>query len=127
MKIVNVIIIGKCEIDNKVIETILKEQAPLYKVISIITNNENIEKTIEINKPDVVFIDFSFENIQVSNILNYLSENNIIFVLLIKTNTEAIHAFKTNALLCLIKPLTHEKVAIAVNKIYKKTIQQFYF
>lgn len=127
MKIINVSIIGKCENDNIVIQNVLKEQAPLYKVISTITNNENIEKLIEKNKPDVVFLDFSFENIQVKNILNYLSENNIHFILLIKTNTEAIHAFKTDALSCIIKPLTHEKVAIALNKIYKKTIQQFYF
>lgn len=127
MKTVNIAIINKDSEENATIERAFKDHLPLYKIISIITTNENIEEKIKIEKPDIVFLDYSFENIQVKNIIPYLIENDIHIILLIKTNSDAIHAFKIKTLCSIIKPLTHEKIAVAINKIYKKSIQQYYF
>lgn len=105
--------------NRNILEQLLKEYCPKVKVVAIAEDVLSGVKTIQKNKPDVVFLDIQMPNYSGFKLIEYFDK--IDFQIIFTTAHEhyAIDAFHANATGYLLKPIDIDELTLSVKKVIK--------
>jgi two-component system LytT family response regulator len=107
---------------RKTLSILLKEYCPDVQVIEQCDNGETGVETIKKGKPDLVFLDIEMPRMNGFEMLEQFSE--IPFAVIFTTGYDqyAIKAFRFSALDYLLKPIDHEELKKAVQKVGQQVL-----
>src|SRR5436190_24273049 len=106
----------------KTLSILLKEYCPDVQVIKLCDNAEDGIEAIKKLKPDLVFLDIEMPHMNGFEMLEKFSE--ISFALIFTTGYDqyAIKAFRFSALDYLLKPIDHDELKKAVQKVSQQVL-----
>jgi two-component system, LytTR family, response regulator len=104
---------------RKTLSILLKEYCPDVQVIDQCDNGEDGTEAIKKLKPDLVFLDIEMPRMNGFEMLEQFSEISFAVVFTTGYDQYAIKAFRFSALDYLLKPIDHEELKKAVEKVSK--------
>ncbi|MEC5156622.1 LytR/AlgR family response regulator transcription factor [Chryseobacterium sp. MP_3.2] len=99
-------------------------------ILKIVGHGSSVEKSLDIiklHKPDVIFIDISSKNENLSDYINDLDFNLPKFIIISSNELYALKAFKINAIDFLVKPLNFNDLILSVYKAIKQIEMELCF
>jgi two-component system LytT family response regulator len=99
----------------------LKQYCPDVEVITVCNNSEKGLKQIQIQQPQLIFLDIEMPGKSGFEMLEALIEINFDIIFTTAFNQYAIRAIKFGALDYLIKPIDKDELRVAVDKVLKRT------
>lgn len=120
MELYNAIIIDDEKNGIDIMEHFLTKFCPSIKIVDKGSTVEEAVKKIQLNKPDILFLDIQLSNNTSFEILDQIDFSEIEIIFVTAFNDYAIKAFKYNAIDYILKPLSIEDLIIATNKAIKR-------
>ncbi|MBP2284798.1 two-component system LytT family response regulator [Flavobacterium sp. CG_23.5] len=116
---INAIIIYENKDTLTLLEKFVEENFMIMKIIGDATSaNEGIN-LIKLKKPEVVFLDLSFNDDSFFEMLHQLEFNSPKLVFISEQEHHAVKAFKYNAIDFILKPIEFNNVILAIYKVIK--------
>ncbi len=106
---------------RKTLGILLKEYCPDVQIIEQCDNGESGAEAIKKLKPDLVFLDIEMPRMNGFEILEKFSEISFAVIFTTGYDQYAIKAFKFSALDYLLKPIDHEELKKATQKVNKQS------
>lgn len=116
------IIIDDEVLAQETLRKLLREVAPMLEIVDVVSSVAEAVKSINRNKPDIVFSDIDMPGITGLQLLEFFNEEDIQFELIYVTSYSdfAVRAFQLSAIDYLLKPLEKELLEKAIKKVEKK-------
>ncbi len=103
------------------ISKLLSKYDNTINIIEICSNAGDAKKTIELLKPDVIFLDVHLHQETGFDLLKQLSNIDFEIVFTTAYDSYAVDAFKFSALDYLLKPIDEDDLSLTIDKLKKKT------
>jgi two-component system LytT family response regulator len=120
MNTYNVTIIDDSLADIMVLKKIISSFCINIDLVSYISSIDEGIVEVNINKPDIVFMDVMFKDAIIFDSLDQFSLDNVPIIFVSSEKDYAVNAFENNAVDFILKPFKVENVILAINKAIKK-------
>ena len=118
---INAIIISE---EKEILQKIKKFEEENFMILKIVSETSSITEginSIQLQKPDLVFLDICFKEDTFFNMLSELEQNIPKMVFISDNKQDAAKAFKQNAIDFILKPIDFNSLILAVYKVIKNT------
>jgi len=105
----------------EVLSTLLQTYCPQVKVTAYYTSSKEALVAIQKQPPDIVFLDVEMPNMNGFQLLEHLPAINFNLIFTTSYDQYALKAFRWSAIDYLLKPIDHEELEKAVNKVVKQS------
>lgn len=122
MRYINVFVCDDSNLFINDLKKMFSNYFPFFRVVGDAISLK--EATLKIKKlhPVVVFFDVKMIDTEASFLFQFMSDNKILLILTTDDAKQAIVAFKYEAIGCVLKPCSHERLSIVVCRIYNRVL-----
>jgi two-component system, LytTR family, response regulator len=107
-------------LNRKTLDNMIRQFCPDIKVVKSVDNVEDALNSIITDKPDVVFLDIEMNSETGFDLLERAKDHRFSVIFTTAHEQYAIRAFRENAIDYLLKPISHQELAEAVEKVKKQ-------
>lgn len=117
---INAIIVDDEKDGAEVLQFLIKQNCPQVNILSIEHSVENAISSIQVKKPDLIFLDIEMPTGTGFDVIQHTREIGYETIFITAYEHYAIKAFKTNAIDYLLKPIDVDELVSAVNNAEKR-------
>lgn len=101
------------------LKILIEEYCPELNIVGVVESVADARKVIDVEEPDVVFLDIAMPNEDGFSLLKYYEDRNFSVVFTTAYNEYALKAFKANAIDYIEKPISIDDLQNAIQKLLK--------